>query len=156
MKELRIHKRRVPVQIQLATRKSLDGNLYSELHRPDGTPANVVDRLNDPSESFVPLAAEDTHYLLAKSRIVSVKLQPKEIDVPAAEGVKELCVHIVLSTGTSHEGRMYAYLPPARSRVLDYLNGTTRDFIPVWCDSQVIAVNVDYIASVTETVGVEH
>jgi hypothetical protein len=156
MTELKIHKRRVPVQIQLANGKSFDGELYSELHRPDGTPANVADRLNDCLEQFLPLAVEDEHHLLSKSRIVSVRLQRKELGTPVTDGVTELSVRTILSTGTSHEGKIYAYLPPARSRVLDYLNGTTQRFVPLWCDSQVVLVNVQYLASVTETFELEH
>jgi len=152
---LKTHKRRVPVRIQLADHQILEGQLYSDLRKSDGTPASIADRLNDRVEPFLPFAEGDTHHLLNKARIVFSELQEDALETPAAEGMRELCIHVVLLTGADFTGTTYAYLPPARSRVLDHLNRLAQDFIPLWTHGHVVLINVAYLVSVTETLHTE-
>ena len=55
-RSLWVPRRRVPVQVQMADRTLLSGELYADVKSLDGTPGRVLDRLNDSAETFLPLA----------------------------------------------------------------------------------------------------
>jgi hypothetical protein len=145
-----IPKKRVPVEIHMITGDLLHGAIYADARRLDGSRGRVVDRLNDRSETFLPVATEDRHVLLRKAGIVSVHVTQGDSSVVVSEGVAEFSVRIGLATGEHLRGRLYALLPPAHGRTLDLLNKNRDDFISFLCDHDLALLNTEHIVSVTE------
>ena len=149
-RQLWVAKRRVTVQVTLADRSMLDGALYAEPERLDGTRASLLDRLGDVRERFLPLAASDRHVLLHKDRILRIVLPAGELEPPRAAGARELGCELKLSDGAIVSGRFVAILSPA-ARMLDYLNGISAEFVPLYHPSgEVTLVHVRSIVAVTE------
>lgn len=147
-----IPKRRVAVEVQLSDGETLIGQFYHDVQRADGTPGSLIDRLLDTREQYIPLATDNRHVLLNKSRIVTVQLRDHESQrAPRAAGARSLSVQIRLSTGSTVEGSIYALLPAARSRTLDYLNGSAGSFFPLHGE-RIVLINNRHVMRVSETI----
>lgn len=146
-----IPRRRVPVRVQLADNSIVSGELYADVRGADGAPGRVLDRLNDPLETYLPLAADDKHVLLNKAGITTVQL-------PVGEGSalgrgmtsdREVRVRMILSNGERLDGRMRAPLEE-HARLLDYLNSTRQMFFALEGENKATLINGSFILSVTE------
>lgn len=151
--DLRVIKRRVRVRVYMSDGSVRDGELYSEIHREDGTPASLVDRLNDLREVHLPLAYEGKHLLVSKASILAVTLDAKLVPRPKVEGTKEFALKVFLTNRQSVEGIASAVLSPVRSRALDFLNGTPYGFLTLFSPGRAILVNRDHIVAVMEAQG---
>lgn len=146
-------KRRVAARVRLIDGRTLDGALYADVQRLDGTRASVVDRLHDAFERYIPLATEGRHVLLQKSAVVTVHLPGDEVEPPAADGVREFRVALGLAAGEPVRGRLFALLPPAQSRALDFLNRTAQPFVELASGDELVLVNTEHVVTVTELLG---
>ena len=75
MEIFRTPQRMVPVRVLLEDGQKLEGGFYVPATGPDGNPGRLLDRLNDASEEFLPLAGR-YETLLNKACIVTVEPQP--------------------------------------------------------------------------------
>lgn len=151
--DLRVIKRRVRVRVYMSDGSVRDGEFYSEIHREDGTPASLVDRLNDLREVHLPLAYEGKHLLLSKAAILAVTLDSKLVPRPTAEGTKEFALQVTLTNRKTVEGIASAVLSPVRSRALDFLNGTPYAFLTLFSAEMAILINRKHVVAVIEAPG---
>jgi len=152
MSELAVPKRKVSVRVRLMNKVILEGQIYAATKTTRGTSEQVVDRLNDITEKFLPFAMEDRHILLNKANIVTV-----EVSGPAAEGEKPYSAgldHFDLEfwapDGAEVPGRAYALVEPAHSRALDVINRTSTRFLSLIQDDRVVIVNLEYVVAILE------
>jgi hypothetical protein len=146
-----IPRRRVPVKIQLVDGSVVSGELYADVKGPDGAPGRVLDRLNDPLDTYLPLAADDRHILLNKSGITTVQLSVKE-GAALGRGLtsdREVRVRLTLSSGKRLDGTIRAPLEE-HARLLDYLNSAKQMFFALEGEKKATLVNGSSILSVTE------
>jgi hypothetical protein len=153
MKMFRTPRRVVPVRVLLDDGRKLEGGLYAPGARADGTPGRLVDRLNDDTEEFLPIARYET--LLNKACIISVELAAGEEQAEGIENAvaREQQVEVALIGGTTLSGWIRVLMPEERGRLLDYLNAAPR-FIPVIGENRVTLVHRRFIVSVEELNGV--
>ncbi len=150
-----VPRRRVRATVRLAGRGVLEGDLYAEQVHLDGRPGRVLERLNDASERYLPLAVHDSHLLLNKRHIVTVEIETREVERPT-ESSRASLVRIDLTEGSSVEGSMeMPRATGAGSRTLDNLNALPDGFHVVWTTSAACLVNAWYIAVVAEKCGLE-
>jgi hypothetical protein len=148
--DLKVVKRRVRVRVYLSDGVVREGELYSELHREDGTPASLVDRLNDPREVQLPLAYDGKHLLVSKAAILAVTLDSKLVPRPTVEGTREFALKVFLTNRKTVEGVASAVLSPVHSRALDFLNGTPYGFLTLFSPGRATLVNRDHVVAVLE------
>lgn len=148
--QLRVPKRRVPVQILLADTTTLEGAFYADVQRIDGTQATLLDRLRDPTEDYIPLATNDRHVLVRKSMIVTIGVANDELPRPRATGIGEFGVTMTLKGGSALMGSLFVVMAHAHARALDYLNRTNEMFIPLYGESSSVLVNSEHVVTVTE------
>jgi len=146
-------KRRVTARVSLVLGAVLEGILYADVHRIDGTPGAIADRLEDPLVKYLPLAVEGRHLFLQKNQIVTIELGPEESRPPAVEELREFRVRLRLSTRAILEGSLLAVLSPAHSRVLDFLNVTPSTFLHLFQPDRLVLVNGVYVVEVSELLG---
>jgi hypothetical protein len=111
----------------------------------------VLDRLNDPLETYLPLAANDKHILLNKPGIMTVQLSVGEGGA-LGRGLtsdRKLRVRMILSNGKKLEGTIRAPLEQ-HARLLDFLNSTKQMFFALLDDRWATLINGRCIVSVTE------
>ena len=111
-------------------------------------PANLVDRLDDRLEEYLPLAVNHAHLLLSKSNTVAIQLPLAEVAPPTVRGTRGFPVRFFLANGLQLEGVIYAVLPAAHSRVLDYLNRVAQRFVVLFGHSHATAINRRYVVGV--------
>jgi len=152
MSELAVPKRKVRVRVRLMNRSMLDGQIYVATKTSRGTSEQVVDRLNDIAERFLPFAMENRHILLNKANIITV-----EVSGPAAEGEKPYTtgldyfdLEFWAPDGGEVPGRAYALVEPAHSRALDVMNRTTARFVSLVQEDRVVIVNLSYVVAILE------
>jgi hypothetical protein len=146
-----IPRRRVPVRIQLADNSVVSGELYADVRGADGAPGRVLDRLNDPLETYLPLASDDKHILLNKAGITTVQLSVGEGGA-LGRGLtsdRELRVRMILSNGKRLDGSIRAPLEE-HARLLDYLNSTNQMFFALQGEKKATLINGRCILSITE------
>ncbi len=151
-----VPRRRVPVRVQQADNSVTLGELYADIKGADGAPGRVLDRLNDPLETYLPLAADNRHILLNKTGITTVQLAVGESGA-LGRGLtsdREVRVRVVLSNGESLEGTIRAPLEE-HARLLDYLNSTRQMFFSLTGGKMATLINGRCILSVTELHGSE-
>jgi hypothetical protein len=139
MEEFRVPKREVVARIRLADGEEMDCTLYTTSTGPSGEPGRILDRLNDGSEKFVPLAAGSKRLLLNKRSLVWLRLPASSEPLPDGPGMLERRVRLALSDGQSLEGRLRYEMPPGRQRLIDFLNGSP-PFIAVEVSSEETAI----------------
>jgi len=146
-------KRRIAARVSLVHGVVLEGTLYADVHRLDGSPGSIVDRLEDPLVKYLPLAVDDRHVLLQKHQIVTIELGPEDSRPPETAELRELRVRLRLSTRAILEGSFFAVLSPVHSRVLDYLNVTPSTFLRLFQADRLALVNGQYVVEVSELLG---
>lgn len=153
MKGLRTPQRMVPVRVLVEDGHMLEGGLYVPATGADGGPGRLLDRLNDDTQAFLPLAGRH-ETLLNKSRIVTVQLasgheRPEGI---TEQHAREQRVRFHLAGGYVVDGWVRYFMPDEHARLLDYLNECPR-FIPVIGDQRVTLVHRLFVSSVEELSG---
>ena len=150
MDELRIPRHRIAVRMILDDGRNLEAELFVSPVGPDGGPERLANRLNDPEDEFIPVAAGEDRFVLNKSGIIVVQFTggPEEAGIPETFEGHETPVRLSLTGGLGLIGRLAIAMPPARSRVIDYLNAAPR-FVPLLgSDSQITLVQRRFIVSV--------
>jgi hypothetical protein len=143
-----VPRREAPARILLDDGRTLEGQLYLAPAGHDGRPETVSERLNDPSEEFVPVACGSDRFLLNKSGIITVTVADGPDAVHDEEnGAREAPVRVSLAGGLGLLGRLRIAMPVERSRVLDYLNAAPR-FLPLRSGEAVTLVHRRFIVSV--------
>ena len=143
----------VAVRVTLENGRTVEGGLYVPAIGPDGQPGRLLDRLNDATERFLPLAGRH-ETLLNKSTIVSVQLASGH---ERAEGIehevaREQQVRMALRQGEVVDGWIRYLMPEEKARLLDYLNAAPA-FIPVIGERRVTLVQRRFILSIQELSG---
>ncbi len=154
-KQFWVARRRVKARIRLADENIIDGELYTSVERAGGDPGRLLDRLNNMSEKFIPVATAGRHLLLSKSAITMLEIENGryEIEYLDKPDAREIGVTITFSERRSVSGTFFARLPDAHRRALDYLNMSRCPFLALYCNGRAVLVNVDRIQHVTEAIG---
>ncbi len=154
MEIYRTPQRMVPVRVLLEDGRRLQGGFYVPATGLDGNPGRLLDRLNDASEKFLPLAGKH-ETLLNKAWIVAVVLASghQQAEVIESEIAREQRVRMALAQGKTVEGWLRFLMPEERGRLLDYLNEAP-PFIPVIGEQRVTLVHRRFIQSVQELTGI--
>jgi hypothetical protein len=155
MSELVVPKRKVGVELRLRSGDALEGHVYAATMTSRGLPEQVVDRLNDPFEEFLPFATGQRHILLRKTNIVTVDVKGAAAreEKPYSAGLKSFDVEIWLRDGTRSTGRTYALVEPAHARALDVMNRIPTRFVSLVESDKVVIVNFEYVVAVLESAG---
>jgi len=146
----RVVKRKIGVRILLTDKRVIDGEFYAAEEHLNGQPGTVLDRLRDPREKYLPLAADDRHVMLSKAQIVTVRLKEDDVGRPQALSVSEFRILIDMTIGPRLEASFFALSRPARARVLDHLNYAKEAFFPIFQDDCAILVNANHVVAVAE------
>jgi hypothetical protein len=154
VKTLRTPQRMVAVRVILENGRAVEGGLYVPAIGPDGQPGRLLDRLNDDTERFLPLAGR-YETLLNKSAIVSVQLASghERAENIEQEIAREQQVRMVLRQGEIVDGWIRYLMPEEKARLLDYLNAAPA-FIAVLGERRVILVQRRFILSIQELSGI--
>jgi hypothetical protein len=114
-----------------------------------------VDRLNNLSEKFVPVAVAGRHILLNKSTITMLEIEGGRYEIEDLDkpGAREVEVVLTFSDQQAVKGSFFTCLPEAHRRALDYLNLGRCRFLALYCAGRAVLVNVDRIQHATEVIG---
>lgn len=151
MEELRVPKRRVPIEIGLAgdQRRNLVVFVAEFASHHTGV-ERVSDLLNGKAE-FIPALDPDRNVMsfLNRAGILCVRLDPAEEPASAEAHTipTEHEVELTLSDRTSLRGFVSYVLPPDRARVIDFLNEAPQ-FFRLLEPQRVALVNKRHVAQV--------
>jgi hypothetical protein len=147
--EYRIAKLRSPVEVTLANGSRLDGDVFVQsAARFHPGPEEPIDLLNDP-DPFLPLAAPTGEVrLLQKAQIAVVGMPLPATEEPVAANVVGMRVEFTLIDGSQHVGSVFPELPADRTRLVDFLNETSLQFLALFTTEQLRLVNRVHIAYV--------
>lgn len=147
-----VPRRRVRAALRLTDGTLTDGEAYVAIRGAEGRPGLLVDRLNDTSERFFPIAVADRHLLVRKSSVVVASTRD-DVDVSYLRrlaAVRRLHVEVRLVTGPPVTGSLPAGANPGHDRALDHWNGLGLDFVTLLDDVGLSIVNVRHVVGVTE------
>ena len=149
MKIFEVPRRQIEALVMLSGKESMAGVFYTAAAGPSGAPERLSERLNDPEESFLPLATPHQRCLLNKERIVQaqVALADEELEFPEERADHRALVRITLAGREDVEGKILYTMPSGHERLLDYLNAAPR-FFPVLCGETVTFVNRSYVLTI--------
>ncbi|HSM93870.1 MAG TPA: hypothetical protein VLT47_13385 [Anaeromyxobacteraceae bacterium] len=152
MEDLRVPKRRVPVEMILPGGAARRMTLFlSEVAEDHTGPERPSDLLNG-GDDFVPAFDEagKTMTFLNRSTISAVRLDPA-LDTDVDEDVSlptEHAVEVLLRDGTALRGLVSFLRPTERSRLVDFLNESP-PFFRLLDDSTLVLVNKRHVVRVT-------
>ncbi|MCP4656415.1 MAG: hypothetical protein GY856_13460 [bacterium] len=149
METLRIPRREARVRVHLQDLRDLEGVLYFPSVRPDGGQAQLIDRLNEEAEGFIPLTEDEKTHLIHVATIVTVSAErgSREVVAEHLPGHRVL-VRVHLVSGETLSGRVSFRMPEDHDRLLDFLNEKER-FFPMQVEDQLTFVNRGQVVSVT-------
>ena len=149
--EFFIEKEQLPVEVIMVTGEVLCGSLFVQptWRRPSiEFDAPVLLNLQEP---YFPLQLPDgSTRLLAKGHVVLIRGNAAESD-GSKEGLGEPApVMIQCSNGTNVRGSLTITRMTSKMRVLDYLNHTAEEFIPLYQDDGTVLLNRRHIVVVLD------
>ena len=149
--EFFIEKEQLPVEVIMVTGEVLCGSLFVQptWRRPSiEFDAPVLLNLQEP---YFPLQLSDgSTRLLAKGHVVLIRGNAAESD-GSKEGLGEPApVMIQCSNGTCVRGSLTITRMTSKMRVLDYLNHTAEEFIPLYQDDGTVLLNRRHIVVVLD------
>ncbi len=153
MNELAVLQREVEVELHLQDGRDLAGTMFVPLIGPDGGPGHLIDRLNEESEEFVALREDQRIHLIHETRILTVRVEDDAVEERVEREIEEspsshrLLVKMHLTSETEIIGQLSYVQPRDHERLQDYLN-TSRRFIPLRVQSQLLYVNRQQVVSV--------
>src|SRR5689334_19013442 len=147
----RVEKLRRAVHVVLADGRRLDGELFLA----EGTKAHIgpeepIDLLNEDAPFFPFFLNEQEVLLLAKSQVSRVETAAADGEETADIPDGATAVEIALLDGATISGFVPLEKRGEQTRLLDFLNGYAKRFIPVFWGEQVCLVNRFLIASVSQ------
>ena len=147
----RIEKLRRAVSVVLTDGRRLEGDVFLwERTRVRAEPEEPIDLLND-GDPFFPFFLDDQEVLLlAKAQVIRAETAAPDGSLAADMPDGAMAVEIMLIDGSAISGFVPVEKRGEHTRLLDYLNGCTKRFIPVFWGEQVCLVNRLQIASVSQ------
>ena len=151
VRRVHVPRRRIPVRLQLANGRSVAGEAYVAIAGA-GAQERLLDRLNDESEHFLPVATAGRHLLVRKSAIVSAWTSDRGEVSAALEArhAREIPVEVATFGGSVIEGRLLAGTDRVTDRALDNLNQVVGPFVPLLARESITLVNTSHVVSVLE------
>src|SRR6059058_1459173 len=147
----RVEKLRRAVRIVLTDGRRLDGDVFlAERTRIRAEPQEPIDMLNEDVPFFPFFLNEQELLLLAKDQVTRVETAAPEGDLSAEMPDGAMAVEITLIDGATISGFVPLEKRGEQTRLLDFLNGYVKRFIPVFWGEQVCLVNRLLIASVSQ------
>jgi hypothetical protein len=146
----RVEKLRRAVRVVLTDGRRLDGDVFlAERTKIRAEPQEPIDMLNEDAPFFPFFLNEQEVLLVAKEQVTRV-----ETAVPDGESSDmpdgAMAVEITLIDGSTISGFVPLEKRGEQTRLLDFLNGYLKRFIPVFWGEQVCLVNRSLIASVSQ------
>ena len=147
----RVEKLRRAVRIVLTDGRRLDGDVFlAERTRIRAEPQEPIDMLNEDVPFFPFFLNEQEMLLVAKDQVTRVEAAAPDGDPSAEMPDGALAVEITLIDGSAISGFVPLEKRGEQTRLLDFLNGYAKRFIPVFWGEQVCLVNRLLIASVSQ------
>lgn len=134
MQELAVEKRKVPVIIRCTDCEEIKGELFLSLFSKNHSgPETALEFMNSPERFFVlRLEAEPPVRMMNKDRIVEIELSA-EAELGGQDlsgmGAKEEPMEVHFNKQHSLKGNAFVELPPAKSRLVDFLNQEEKFFL---------------------------
>lgn len=147
----RVEKLRRAVSVVLTDGRRLDGDVFlAERSRVRAEPEEPIDLFNGDEPFFPFFLDEQEVLLLAKAQVIRAEAAAPEGSLSAEMPDGAMAVEIALIDGSAVSGFVPVEKRGEHTRLLDYLNGYARRFIPVFWGEQVCLVNRMQIASVSQ------
>jgi hypothetical protein len=147
----RVEKLRRAVRVVLTDGRRLDGDVFlAERTRIRAEPQEPIDLLNEDAPFFPFFLNEQEMLLVAKAHVTRVETAATDSDPSAEMPDGAMAVEITLIDGSTISGFVPLEKRGEQTRLLDFLNGYVRRFIPVFWGEQVCLVNRCLIASVSQ------
>jgi hypothetical protein len=148
----RVEKLRRAVRVVLTDGRRLDGDVFlAERTKSRAEPQEPIDLLNEDAPFFPFFLNEQEVLLVAKEQVTRVETAASdggEASADMPDGA--MAVEITLIDGSSISGFVPLEKRGEQTRLLDFLNGYLKRFIPVFWGEQVCLVNRFLIASVSQ------
>ncbi len=133
MQELAVERRTVEVAIRFPGQEVVRGHLFLALTaKGHAGPETVLDLMNEPEPFFVlKVDGEPPVRMINKERIIEVEVGPADEppeDDPGQAVAKEEEMTLMFQDGFGLSGTARVELPPAKSRLIDFLNYSERFF----------------------------
>jgi hypothetical protein len=148
--ELRVPKRRVPVEVILPGGAARQVTVFlAEFAPTHSGPERLSDLLNAPDEFFPAVdAATEAMTFLGRHGIAAARVAPEWELGEELAGSGQNDVEIILTDGPHLRGTLRFALPPGRTRLLDHLNDA-QAFVRLEETDRVVLINKRHIARVT-------
>jgi len=147
----RVEKLRRAVRVVLTDGRRLDGDVFlAERTRSRAEPQEPIDLLNEDAPFFPFFLNEQEVLLVAKEQVTRVETAAPDGEAVADMPDGAMAVEITLIDGSSVSGFVPLEKRGEQTRLLDFLNGYLKRFIPVFWGEQVCLVNRFLIASVSQ------
>ena len=147
----RVEKLRRAVRVVLTDGRRLDGDVFlAERTRSRAEPQEPIDLLNEDAPFFPFFLNEQEVLLVAKEQVTRVETAAPDGEAIADMPDGAMAVEITLIDGSSVSGFVPLEKRGEQTRLLDFLNGYLKRFIPVFWGEQVCLVNRFLIASVSQ------
>ena len=147
----RVEKLRRAVRVVLTDGRRLDGDVFlAERTRVRAEPQEPIDLLNETAPFFPFFLNEQEVLLVAKDQVTRVEMAAPDGDPAAEMPDGAMAVEITLIDGSSISGFVPLEKRGEQTRLLDFLNGYAKRFMPVFWGEQVCLVNRLLIASVSQ------
>jgi hypothetical protein len=151
IKLFRVEKLRRAVHVVLTDGRRLDGEVFlAERTKARAAPQEPIDLLNEDAPFFPFFLNEQEVLLLAKAQVSRVEAAASEDDELAGMPDGGMAVEISLSDGATISGFVPLEKRGEQTRLLDFLNGYAKRFIPVFWGEHVCLVNRAQIATVSQ------
>lgn len=151
IKLFRVEKLRRAVRVVLTDGRRLDGDVFlAERTRIRAEPQEPIDLLNEDAPFFPFYLSEQELLLVAKSQVTRVETAAPEGDPSADMPDGAMAVEITLIDGSTISGFVPLEKRGEQTRLLDFLNGYAKRFMPVFWGEQVCLVNRLLIATVSQ------
>lgn len=128
MQELAIERKTVEVAIRFLGQEVVGGHLFLALMAKNHAgPETVLDLMNEPDPFFVlKVEGQPPVRMVNKERIVEVEVSGQPVEEPSVSKEEEMT--LMFQDGFSLSGTARVELPPAKSRLIDFLNNSDRFF----------------------------
>ena len=147
----RVEKLRRAVRVVLTDGRRLDGDVFlAERTRIRAEPQEPIDLLNEDAPFFPFFLNEQEFLLVAKAQVTRVETAAADGEASAEMPDGSMAVEITLIDGSTISGFVPLEKRGEQTRLLDFLNGYVKRFIPVFWGEQVCLVNRCLIASVSQ------
>lgn len=147
----RVEKLRRAVSVVLTDGRRLDGDVFlAERSRVRTEPEEPIDLLNEDAPFFPFFLDGQEVVLVAKAQVSRAETAAPENSILAEMPDGAMAVEMTLVDGSAISGFVPVEKRGEHTRLLDYLNGYAKRFIPVFWGEQVCLVNRMLIASVSQ------